>query len=170
VALALAGCGLIVMLVGTRGTLAATTWGVIAGLSFGGLILALDAVNRRSPGGRADVASVVLVLNAGAVVVLTPLGLSTGTLGLDLGAWMIAGMIGFGVVQMAAPYALFQSALRRVDPTRAALLVLLEPILNPVWTWLAVGETPDPATMIGGGLLLSALVVEALTPAAKVET
>ncbi len=43
----------------------------------------------------------------------------------------------------------------------AALIVLLEPVLSPIWTWLAVGERPDTATFIGGALLLCALVVEA---------
>ena len=154
VALALAGAGVVTMLLGTRVAPAGLAFGLCSGLSYGGLILALDAV-----GDRLDPARTVLFLNAAAVAVLLPLGVATGGLGLDLGAGTIAFMLGFGVVQLAVPYALFQLALRRVGPTRAAIVVLLEPVLNPLWTWLAVSEAPDAATLAGGGLLLAALLI-----------
>ena len=39
--------------------------------------------------------------------------------------------------------------MRRVTPVTAALLSNLEPILNPVWVFLFVGEKPGPLTVIG---------------------
>jgi drug/metabolite transporter (DMT)-like permease len=64
----------------------------------------------------------------------------------------------FGSVQMALPYWLVSRGLHSITPQEAGILSLLEPILNPVWTYLVVGEVPQPATFLGGALILSALV------------
>jgi len=49
----------------------------------------------------------------------------------------------------------------RVEPVDASLLILLEPILNPVWVWLGVGERPDTATFVGGIAIVAAMIIEA---------
>ena len=36
------------------------------------------------------------------------------------------------------------------------MLLLLEPVLNPVWTWLLRGEHPGRWTIIGGAIILTA--------------
>ena len=36
---------------------------------------------------------------------------------------------------------------------------MLESVLGPVWVWLALGETPAPAALVGGAIILVALVV-----------
>lgn len=63
----------------------------------------------------------------------------------------------FGVVQMGTPYFLMSQGLRVVSAQEAGMITLLEPLLNPVWTYLVSGEVPDTATFIGGGLILAAL-------------
>lgn len=65
----------------------------------------------------------------------------------------------FGSLQMALPYALFARGLKHVSPQEAGMIVLLEPLLNPLWTYLISPETdtPSTATWIGGGLILGAL-------------
>lgn len=62
------------------------------------------------------------------------------------------------VVQFAAPYVLFSWALRHVEAHKASLIILLETVLNPIWTFLVVGETPPGATMLGGPLILASVV------------
>lgn len=66
----------------------------------------------------------------------------------------------FGVVQMAAPYLLFARGLRHVGPQEAGVITLLEPVLNPVWAYLIAPEreTPTPWTLLGGAILLAALL------------
>jgi drug/metabolite transporter (DMT)-like permease len=44
--------------------------------------------------------------------------------------------------------------LQRVEAHRAALIVLLETVLNPIWTFLLVGERVGTPTLIGGPLIL----------------
>lgn len=62
-----------------------------------------------------------------------------------------------GCVQIAIPYALFSYGLRRVPALEGSLLSLIEPLLNPLWVALFVGEVPNAATLIGGALILVAL-------------
>ena len=39
-------------------------------------------------------------------------------------------------------------------PHRAALFLLMEPVLAPIWAWLGVGETPGNTEMFGGLIVL----------------
>lgn len=96
--------------------------------------------------------------NAGATLVL---GLAIPWMGtVDATALLV--LVGMGVVQIALPYALFAWALQRVPGPEASLLTLIEPVLNPVWVALFVGETPARATAAGGGLILTALLLRCL--------
>ena len=65
----------------------------------------------------------------------------------------------FGLVQMALPYVLFARGLQTISPTEAAIITLVEPLLNPVWAYLIAPdkEVPTPWTMAGGAVLLVAL-------------
>ncbi len=64
-------------------------------------------------------------------------------------------LLAFGVIQMALPYVLFARGLREVGTAEAGLIALVEPILNPIWVVLVVGERPAIPTLIGGLFLLS---------------
>lgn len=74
-------------------------------------------------------------------------------------------LVGFGVFQMGLPYLCFALALRRISSHEASGLGMLEPLLVPVWVYLAWGnrpdyQPPDWATIFGGLLILSGLVVQ----------
>jgi drug/metabolite transporter (DMT)-like permease len=66
----------------------------------------------------------------------------------------------FGVIQLAIPYLLFAVAVRSVSAHEAALLTLIEAVLNPIWVWLFVGERASLATWIGGGCILIGLALQ----------
>lgn len=65
-----------------------------------------------------------------------------------------------GVVQIGLAYALLTRALRGVPAFEASLLLLVEPVLNPIWAWLVHGETPGAGTLAGGGVILAATAVK----------
>lgn len=69
-------------------------------------------------------------------------------------------LVVFGAFQMALPYWLFTRGLRTVSPQEAAIITLIEPLLNPVWAFLITPEkdTPNVWMFTGGGLILFALV------------
>jgi drug/metabolite transporter (DMT)-like permease len=68
----------------------------------------------------------------------------------------------FGGLQMGLPYLLMARGLRSVSPQEAGTLTLLEPILNPILTYLAtlaapLPEVPSGYTFLGGAFILGAL-------------
>ena len=124
-------------------------WGnVIAlgsGVAFALCILGLRAVGEEG--------SSVLVwgnLIAGFSVLLPALGGPSPT-ALDLGL-----LVFLGVFQLGLAYTLFQRGLRETPAVEASLLILLEPVLNPVWTFLFTGERPGPWALVGGAIILLA--------------
>ncbi len=68
-------------------------------------------------------------------------------------------MAGLGAFQIAVPYALYGWCLRHLTPQRATIVMLTEPIMNPLWVWLVIGEVPSWATFLGGAMILGGLVV-----------
>lgn len=72
-----------------------------------------------------------------------------------------------GVVQVGLSYFVLTIALRRVPAMEASLLLLLEPVLNPVWAWLIHGEQPGAWSLAGGAVILLATLVLAVSPASK---
>jgi drug/metabolite transporter, DME family len=69
-----------------------------------------------------------------------------------------------GVFQLGLSYALFARGLRHTPATEASLLALLEPVLNPVWTFLLAGERPGPWALAGGSLVLLGTLWRTLAP------
>ncbi len=63
----------------------------------------------------------------------------------------------FGVLQMGVPYVLFARGVRWVKTQEAALIPLIEPILNPLWVALIWHETVSETTWIGGALIVGGL-------------
>jgi drug/metabolite transporter (DMT)-like permease len=137
--------------------------GLLSGAAFGALILVLEKIDRAAGPAGANPFAIVLCNNAGAALLLLPICLSTGVLAVR--PWQLGLVAATGAVQLAIPYVLFQLALRRVRPVDASLLILLEPVLNPVWVALATNEKPDSFTVAGGLAILVAMVVEAVKPA-----
>ncbi len=62
-----------------------------------------------------------------------------------------------GIVQLGIPYWLFSKSLETISLQEASLIVLIEPVLNPVWVAVVVGEIPSVATLTGGGLIVVSL-------------
>ena len=72
--------------------------------------------------------------------------------------WAI--LASLGVFQLGLAYFFLTRALEKVPAFEASLLLLLEPVLNPIWSWLLHGERPSPWSFAGGGVLLAATVVK----------
>ncbi len=73
-----------------------------------------------------------------------------------------------GVFQIGLAYVFLTRASRHVPALECALLLLLEPVLNPVWSWLVHGETPGPWALLGGAAILAATAWHATRPPAPV--
>jgi drug/metabolite transporter (DMT)-like permease len=102
----------------------------------------------------ADPIAVTFVNCAGVAIVLVPFA-SVGDVGsTDLGLLAL-----MGLVQFALPYVFFTTGLRQVGSGEASLIALAEPVLNPVWVLLLLGEEPTTATVIGGVVIIGGLAL-----------
>jgi len=63
-----------------------------------------------------------------------------------------------GLFQMGLAYVLFSIAIRYLDALESSLILFLEPVLNPVWVFLVLGELPGKLALLGGLLVLGTAV------------
>jgi drug/metabolite transporter (DMT)-like permease len=64
----------------------------------------------------------------------------------------------FGIGQMGLGLLLFTAGVRLIPAADAGLITVLEVILAPVWVWLAFGEDPGTRAIIGGAIVLAAVI------------
>ena len=70
--------------------------------------------------------------------------------------------LGLGVFQLALGITLFSLGAKHVPAAQVTLLAMLEIVLNPIWVWLGVGEVVSTPTLIGGAIIISAIVYQTL--------
>lgn len=78
---------------------------------------------------------------------------------LPTSGWVALGLL--GIVQLGFAYLLYSRAIRHVTALEAVLIPVLEPILNPIWVLLAVGERLSVYTVLGGAIVLTAVTLRA---------
>ncbi len=74
--------------------------------------------------------------------------------------WVV--MLYLGSIQIGLAYACLTRGLRRVPALEASLLLMVEPVLNPVWAWLVHGERPSHWALLGGALIIGATAAQAV--------
>jgi drug/metabolite transporter (DMT)-like permease len=65
-------------------------------------------------------------------------------------------------VQLGLAYLFYAKAIKHVTALEAVLIPVAEPILNPIWVLIAVGERPTPLALAGGAVVLLAVTLRAL--------
>jgi drug/metabolite transporter, DME family len=68
----------------------------------------------------------------------------------------LAVLLYLGIFQVSLAYVFLTRSLREVPGLEAATLLLIEPVFNPVWTWIVHGERPGAAALLGGFLIIAA--------------
>jgi len=111
----------------------------------------------------ADPLSAILLGNVVAALIGLPFAIgqplpsAQGWLGLAL----------LGIVQQGLSYGLYSYAIRHVTALESALILTIEPILNPIWVALAIGEYPDAGALAGGALVVAAVTARAVASARR---
>jgi drug/metabolite transporter, DME family len=124
-----------------------------AGLAFATCIVGLRRIQERGP-------SALVYGNWIAALVTAPMWLDgpSPTLA-DLTV-----LVYLGVFQLGLAYLCFTRGVARTPALEASLLVLLEPVLNPIWTFLLAGERPGRWAIVGGSIVLGATLWRTLSP------
>ncbi len=72
-----------------------------------------------------------------------------------------------GVIQLSLPYILYAKAQEHVKALEVILIFMVEPLLNPVWVLLVMGEKPALWSLLGGLVILCAISVRGIILALK---
>ena len=76
-------------------------------------------------------------------------------------------LIALGTLQLGFSYVLYTKAIQKVRAFEAVLITMLEPVLNPVWVFLLLGEVPGNWALAGGTIVMATVVLHGLAASRK---
>jgi drug/metabolite transporter (DMT)-like permease len=74
------------------------------------------------------------------------------------------GLVLLGVVQLGLPYILYAIAIRHVSAVESLLILMIEPVLNPLWAFLFLAEVPGRLSLLGGLIILGSVTARGTIP------
>jgi len=140
----------------TVGNLLGNGFAILSGISFACLVLFLRKQKNESP-----IGSIILG------------NLLTGLVGLPFmfdsmpGALSWAGLLFLGVVQLGLSYVLYSEAIKHSTALEAILIPGIEPILNPIWVFLILGEVPGKWALVGGAIVFVSVTTRSVIAALR---
>lgn len=72
-----------------------------------------------------------------------------------------------GVFQIGLPSILYSRGIKGVSAISSALITMIEPVMNPVWVFLLVGEKPTPGALAGGAIILATVTARTVLKVRK---
>lgn len=159
IALAVSMAGVAIISFGTAGDpqMAGVLLALASGVFFAIYMVNLQNMNETSP------VYLTWLNNLVCALILLPLVKSQLAVSMKEGFTLFI----MGAVQLALPYYFFSKGVLTLSLQEAALIALIEPVLNPLWVALAIGEIPSLATLAGGSMILLGLSVRYLWPLLK---
>ncbi len=141
-----------------------------------GAAVGMLAGNLFALGAATGFAAFSVTLRKGKAVDMTPAVCWAGVWAGLFGAFMLSGaQSGFalssndlllcallGCVQAGLGLILFTLGSRHLPAAEITLLSLTEVVLGPIWVWLGVGEIPSQLTLLGGAIVLTAILAQAI--------
>ncbi len=122
-------------------------------LGLGAAILSAGYAVALRFGRRVDMTPAVALSGVLALIISAPLVIDFQISWHDLGLCLLQGLIISAICN-----SLFAYAARSVPAAELTLFTLLETVLAPIWVWLAISETPTVLTLIGGAIILIAIL------------
>jgi drug/metabolite transporter, DME family len=140
--------------------------GVVCGFTWALTMTGFRWLAKHADASEAPVA-VVVAGNIIACAVCLPMALPVAHASFaDIGVLLYLGSVQIGLAYMA-----LTRSIRHVPAVEATMLLLLEPVFNPLWTWLLYGERLSAATLAGGAFIVCATfgstLYQAWQPAVK---
>lgn len=78
----------------------------------------------------------------------------------DIGGDDVFWLAALGIGQIGLGFALLTVGARLIPAAQVGLITLLEVVLGPVWVWLAQDERPSTLTLVGGAIVIVAIVIQ----------
>ncbi len=151
IGIAVGGVALMIGGPGRPGALG-TVLGLLCAVSFAGSLVIIRHLRELSMA-PATCLSQVIVL-----VVAAPFAHPSQLDGKD-----VALLAGLGIGQIGLGLIFVTIGARLIPAAEVALITLIEVVLGPLWVWIARGEKPSAATLVGGAIVLGAVVFQAVS-------
>lgn len=135
------------------GTLVGDGIAVISGILFGSYSVLLRMQKDANPADAMLTAHIICAACAIPFTYLYPPSLKITSVGV---------MLFMGIFQIGCASLLFAYGIKRISAIQAMLTAMIEPVLNPIWVLLVTGEKPSLSALLGGGLIVSAVVVSSI--------
>jgi drug/metabolite transporter (DMT)-like permease len=141
------------------GSLGGNLAAVAAGITFAFYLVFMRMQKEGSP-----VESVILAHGlTAAIAVVVALFLPAPVLTLP----SIAAILGLGILQIGLASVLLAYGIKRVSAIESVLIAVIEPLCNPLWVFLVIGEAPSAKALVGGGVILVAVVLSSVISARR---
>ncbi len=132
---------------GVRGNL----FGALGGLSMGVLILTMRRQKDGAP------AQTILLGNLLGILIGFPFVIQETFSPTSLGIILF-----LGIFQIGLSFILYSIAIKRLPALESTLILTIEPILNPLWVFLVIGEVPGQLAFVGGIFVLGTVITRAI--------
>ncbi len=127
---------------------------LLSGVGWAIVVIGIRALERRG------IPSLSGVVAGNAVTAVAALPFALPVVTHDAWSWTSIGLL--GIFQIGCAYLALTKGLKLVPALEAALLLSIEPVLNPLLAWAVHGETPSLGTWVGGGVILFASLLPLL--------
>ena len=135
----------------TTGGALGNLFGLLAGLAFAWFLLFMRKQKDTST------IETVLLGNVLSALLGLPFLLGAAPSAAD---WL--GMLFLGIFQIGIPSILIAVAIKKLTAVEAILIQTLEPVLNPVWVLLVIGEMPTSLALLGGAIVVGAVTFRSI--------
>jgi drug/metabolite transporter (DMT)-like permease len=131
--------------------------GVVTGVCWAFTIIGLRWLGRDRAGDESGPGAAAAVASGNLIACLVTIPVALPILSATTVDWAAVSFL--GIFQIALAYVFLVYGIRRVGALEVSLLVLLEPVLSPVWAWMVHGERPADLALLGGAIIVVATAV-----------
>jgi drug/metabolite transporter (DMT)-like permease len=132
--------------------------GALSGLTWAATLLGLRALGRGGAQRASAAAALGCILSCLFAVPMIWLDGAAGLRQATASDWIVVAYL--GIFQVGIAYVLMTRAVPHVPAFLVALLLMIEPICNPLWAFLVHGETPRLLAVVGGAVIGAALITK----------
>jgi len=137
----------------SSGSLAGDALSILSGVFLGGSSVFLRMMKKGSPQDAMFMGQLIVTAICIPFIFLFPPSFD---------ATVIASISFLGIFQAGMASVTFSYGIKRISAVQAMLIATAEPILNPIWVFIIIGEKPSPTALLGGIIIIAAVVSSSL--------
>ena len=131
--------------------------GILTGVCWALTVIGLRWLGRDRPGEKSATEAAAAVIAGNLIACLVTIPAALPILNATTVDWAAVSFL--GIFQIAIAYIFLVQGVKRVGALEVSLLILLEPVLSPVWAWMIHGERPTTLAIAGGAIIVVATAV-----------